>query len=80
MTPAALARLKEGNARFAEGRARRAIFRRRSPRRLGDKHPFAAIVSCMDSRAPIEIVPDQAIGASSVCLRATSWTRISRQP
>jgi carbonic anhydrase len=63
MTPStALAALREGNARFAAGK--------RTPRDLGaevrssasGQYPFAAIVSCMDSRAPVEILFDQGIG------------------
>ncbi|MBI5834344.1 MAG: carbonic anhydrase [Armatimonadetes bacterium] len=62
-TATALTRLKEGNARFAAGtpahprqdQARRAAV-------LGEPLPFAAVVSCSDSRVPTEIVFDQGIG------------------
>ena len=63
MTPASsLTVLKEGNARFLSGH--------RKPRDLNAKviatasgqYPFAAVVSCMDSRAPVELVLDQGIG------------------
>ena len=63
MTPAkALERLKEGNARFAEGRGLTRNLPAKVAATAADQYPFAAIVSCMDSRAPIEIVFDQAIG------------------
>jgi carbonic anhydrase len=63
MTPAkALERLKEGNARFAEGRGLPRNLPAKVAATAADQFPFAAVVSCMDSRAPIEIVFDQAIG------------------
>lgn len=63
MTPTkALAILLDGNARFAAGS--------RLPRDLAAQvratgfgpSPFAAVVSCMDSRAPVEILFDTGIG------------------
>ena len=59
----ALAKLKEGNARFVTGatssskptRARRAETAK-------SQHPFAVIVGCSDSRTPPEIIFDQNIG------------------
>jgi carbonic anhydrase len=60
---AALARLKAGNRRFVEGRERAP--RRKTPRRIqvaeGQK-PFAAILTCADSRVPPEIIFDQGLG------------------
>jgi carbonic anhydrase len=63
MTPQqALAELKAGNARFVSGQPRP-----RNP--LADvkttasgQYPFAVILSCLDSRVPIELVLDQGIG------------------
>jgi len=63
MTPQqALAELKAGNARFASGHPRS-----RDP--LADvkatapgQYPFAVVLSCLDSRVPIELVLDQGIG------------------
>jgi carbonic anhydrase len=63
MTPQqALVELKEGNARFVSG-----LPRRRDP--LADaratasgQYPFAVVLSCLDSRQPIELVLDQGIG------------------
>ncbi|MEW5764045.1 MAG: carbonic anhydrase [Acidobacteriota bacterium] len=66
MIPAvrALERLREGNLRFAEGRAGRWL------ERYGDRirdvaeaqEPFAAVLGCSDSRVPAEIVFDQGLG------------------
>lgn len=59
----ALARLKEGNVRFAAGKAT-------NPNSGADRiaetskgqHPFAAVLGCADSRVPVERVFDQGIG------------------
>jgi carbonic anhydrase len=60
---AALARLVAGNKRFVNGRARDP--RRGSVRRVqlaqGQK-PFAAVLTCADSRVPPELVFDQGLG------------------
>ena len=68
-TPAdALRALAEGNRRFAEGRP---AAPNRSLSRLKDvapqQAPFAAVLSCADSRAPVEILFDQGIGDVFVC-------------
>jgi carbonic anhydrase len=57
-------RLTSGNERFANGRAihPHADATRRLETSQQGQHPFAAIVSCSDSRAPLEIVFDQGIG------------------
>jgi carbonic anhydrase len=63
MTPAeALARLKEGNARF--------VANRRVERDLAEQvritgsgqYPFAIVLGCVDSRVPPEVIFDQGIG------------------
>ncbi len=62
-TPAAaLARLKEGNARFVSGRLKPRDWNAKVIATATGQYPFAAVVSCMDSRAPAEIVLDQGIG------------------
>jgi carbonic anhydrase len=63
MTPElALELLKEGNARFINGlSANRDLLRKVQETKDGQK-PFAAILSCMDSRAPAELIFDQGIG------------------
>src|SRR3982751_2745179 len=63
MTPqAALTKLKEGNARFVAGD----LLKRDLPAKVrvtaSGQYPFAVILSCLDSRQPIEIVFDQGPG------------------
>lgn len=63
MTPAAaLERLKDGNTRFAAGHGIARNLQAKVLATAGGQYPFAAILSCMDSRAPVEIVFDQTIG------------------
>jgi carbonic anhydrase len=60
---AALRRLMAGNARFANGQARnpRQGAKRRVRVSEGQK-PFAAVLSCADSRVPPELIFDQGLG------------------
>ncbi|SRR5579862_8009428 len=63
MTPdAALAELKAGNARFVAGKP----IRRNPPADVkataSGQYPYAVVLSCLDSRQPIEMVLDQGIG------------------
>jgi carbonic anhydrase len=58
----ALARLKEGNARFVSGRTIHCDLRMQVKETAGGQAPFAAILGCMDSRVPPELVFDQRIG------------------
>lgn len=63
MTPeSALAELKNGNARFVAGDP----LHRDPPADVkataSGQYPFAVVLSCLDSRQPIEIVLDQGIG------------------
>jgi len=63
MTPAAaLARLKDGNARFAANAPTAHDWAKSVAATASGQFPFAAVLSCMDSRAPVEIVFDQGIG------------------
>ena len=63
MTPSkALATLKEGNQRFAAGKRDPRDFAAQIRATASGQYPFAAVVSCMDSRAPVEILFDQGIG------------------
>ena len=56
----ALERLREGNRRFVEGKARRDAV---SPAELArNQSPFAIVLGCSDSRVPAEIVFDQGLG------------------
>ncbi len=56
-------RLKEGNLRFRESRPRHPD---QSLERLHEieiaQHPFAAVISCSDSRVPPELIFDQGLG------------------
>ena len=63
MTPkAALEQLKDGNARFVGGHRLPRDYSAQIAATAAGQYPFAAVVSCMDSRAPVEIVLDQSIG------------------
>jgi carbonic anhydrase len=62
-TPAkALERLREGNVRFVAGKGEPRDLRAQVKAAAGGQYPYAAIVSCMDSRVPAEMVFDQGIG------------------
>ncbi len=63
MTPdLAIQLLKDGNTRFINGlSANRDLLQKVQETKDGQK-PFAAILSCMDSRAPAELIFDQGIG------------------
>lgn len=76
LTPAqALQRLLDGNQRFAAGKARGP---HRSLARVhelaGDQHPFAALLSCADSRVPVELIFDQGFGDLFVVRNAGNLT------
>jgi carbonic anhydrase len=62
--PAALARLREGNRRFAAGAGGGAIARagERRAELLAGQEPFAIVLGCSDSRVPAELVFDQGLG------------------
>src|SRR5438046_5548030 len=61
---AALAQLMDGNARFVSGGLTSfdedlAILKQKT---VAKQEPFAAVLSCADSRVPVELVFDQSIG------------------
>lgn len=63
VTPdAALALLREGNARFAAGRSVNCDLPAQAKATAGGQAPFAAVVGCIDSRVPPEVVFDRHIG------------------
>ncbi|MCB1932712.1 MAG: carbonic anhydrase [Candidatus Accumulibacter sp.] len=63
VTPArALAMLKEGNQRFASGKSVPRDFLAQVKQTSKGQFPFAAVVSCLDSRVPPAIVFDRGIG------------------
>ena len=63
MTPQeALASLIEGNERFSSNQTEQKDLRKLVDLTQNAQHPFAAILSCSDSRAPTEFIFDQALG------------------
>jgi carbonic anhydrase len=58
----ALARLKEGNARFLAGRTIHCNLPALVKETASGQAPFAAVLGCMDSRVPPELVFDQRLG------------------
>jgi carbonic anhydrase len=63
ITPAkALERLKQGNERFVSGKMTKRDLLAQVKQTSKGQFPFAAIVSCLDSRIPPEMVFDQGIG------------------
>ncbi len=59
---AALEKLKQGNQRFVSDKPVDRDFLAQVKQTATGQYPFAAIVSCLDSRIPAEIVFDQGIG------------------
>lgn len=63
MTPQqALAQLRDGNARFVSGQSLVRNYPAQVKATAAGQYPFAVVLSCLDSRQPIEIVLDQGIG------------------
>ena len=63
MTPQqALAELKDGNARFVAGKPLMRDLPAQVKATASGQYPFAVVLSCLDSRQPIEIVLDQGVG------------------
>jgi carbonic anhydrase len=63
VTPAqVLARFKAGNTRFVSGKPRHQNYLKEMKATADGQFPLASVVSCIDSRAPAEIVFDQGIG------------------
>jgi len=58
----ALAKLRAGNARFVAGQSRARNLPAEVRATAGGQYPFAVILSCLDSRAPVELLFDQGIG------------------
>lgn len=58
----ALQRLKEGNERFVAGKTINCDLRKQVSETASQQSPVAAIVGCIDSRVPPEIVFDQRLG------------------
>ncbi len=64
---AALKRLMEGNARYVDGVARRHDFQHEREALVGGQNPFAAVLSCADSRIAPEYAFDSGRGDLFVC-------------
>jgi carbonic anhydrase len=63
MTPAqALQRLKEGTARFVGNATKNRDWSAKVTATASGQYPFAAVLGCMDSRSPAEIIFDEGIG------------------
>jgi carbonic anhydrase len=58
----AIARLKAGNERFLAGKSVNCDLMAQVKQTASNQSPFAAIVGCIDSRVPPELVFDQRIG------------------
>ena len=58
----ALALLRDGNARFAAGQSINCDLLQQVRDTSSGQAPFAAVVGCIDSRVPPELVFDQRIG------------------
>jgi carbonic anhydrase len=57
-----LARLREGNERFRSGKIDFHDYLAQKRATVGGQYPAAAILSCIDSRAPAEIILDTGLG------------------
>jgi len=63
ITPAdALNRLVEGNKRFTQNTQAQRDLQEQVADTSAGQYPFAAVLSCIDSRVPVEMVFDQGIG------------------
>lgn len=63
MTPSdALAALQQGNERFRSGRGIERDLMAQARETSSGQYPFAAVLGCVDSRVPPELVFDQGIG------------------
>jgi carbonic anhydrase len=60
----ALQKLTEGNARFVAGKCThpRIDAKRLAETAQNGQHPFATVITCSDSRVPVEVLFDQGIG------------------
>ena len=54
--------LKEGNKRFANNQSLNRHLKQQGEETSSGQYPFAAVLSCIDSRVPVETVFDQGIG------------------
>ena len=64
---AALKKLMEGNARYVDGTSKRHDFKHEREALVGGQNPYAAVLSCADSRIAPEYAFDSARGDLFVC-------------
>jgi carbonic anhydrase len=57
-----LERFRQGNARFASGHGTHRDYAQQVQDTAKGQYPLASVVSCIDSRAPAELILDQGIG------------------
>lgn len=57
-----LKRFQSGNMRFASGKPRQQTYLKNIKATAAGQYPLASVLSCIDSRAPAEMVFDQGIG------------------
>ncbi|MDA9463134.1 carbonic anhydrase [Bradyrhizobium sp. CCBAU 53415] len=70
---AALKRLMEGNDRYVQGASRGDDFKRERPILVDGQNPYAAVLSCADSRVAPELVFDTGLGDLFVCRLAGNF-------
>lgn len=70
---AALQRLMEGNARYVAGKSLQHNFKREREALVGGQNPYAAILSCADSRIAPEYAFDSGRGDLFVCRVASNF-------
>ncbi|MFB9263107.1 carbonic anhydrase [Bradyrhizobium erythrophlei] len=64
---ASLKRLMEGNARYVQGVSRRNDFKQEREALVGGQNPYAAVLTCADSRIAPEYAFDSGLGDLFVC-------------
>jgi carbonic anhydrase len=57
-----IARAKKGNGRFLSGKRKERDLLREQKTTAQSQHPAAIVLSCIDSRAPVELILDLGIG------------------
>ncbi|MGE4660637.1 MAG: carbonic anhydrase [Arenicellales bacterium] len=71
--------MKEGNQRFCGNlKANRNLLQQVNETKDG-QFPFAAILSCIDSRTPAELIFDQGLGDVFSARIAGEWTSLIRR-
>jgi len=70
---AALKRLMEGNARYVQGVSRRDDFKHEREVLVDGQNPYAAVLSCADSRIAPELAFDSGLGDMFVCRLAGNF-------